>query len=193
MTLGHLLDEALPRLVKPTTVAFAYWREHLGDVRLDKVTPELIALHRGRLLGADCRGHKHKTSKPRSSATVRNYLIELSRLFAVAVREMRVMDRNPCARVTRPPPSTEVVRWLSDGERAALLAACKVSDSRDLYAFVLFALTTGARKGEIAALEWAQVDLKRRWAIFRYTKNGAARGRASDDRGMCVARGSRAQ
>ena len=176
MTLGHLIDEALPRLVKPTTVAFAYWREHLGDVRLDKITPELIALHRDRLLGADCRGHKHKTSKPRSPATVRNYLIELSRLFALAVREMRVMDRNPCARVTRPPPSTEVVRWLSDDERTALLAACKASDSPDLYAFVLFALTTGARKGEISALEWAQVDLKRRWAIFSHTKNGEARG-----------------
>ena len=165
MTLADLMDEAVPRLVKPTVVAFAYWREHLGDVRLDKITPELIALHRDRLLGADCRGHKHKTSKPRASATVRNYLIELSRLFALAVREMRVMDRNPCARVIRPPASTEVVRWLSDDERARLLAACRASDSPDLYAFVLFALTTGARKGEIAALEWAQVDLKRRWAI----------------------------
>jgi integrase len=45
-----------------------------------------------------------------------------------------------------------------------------------LYAFVLFALTTGARKGEISALEWPQVDLKRRWATFPRTKNGDARG-----------------
>jgi integrase len=176
MTLGNLIDEALPRLIKPTAVAFAYWREHLGDMRLDKITPELIALHRDRLLGAACRGHNHKTTKPRSSATVRNYLIELSRLFALAVKEMRVMDRNPCSRVTKPAPSTEVVRWLSDDERAALLSACKASDSTDLYAFALFALTTGARKGEISALEWAQVDLRRRWAIFPKTKNGDARG-----------------
>ena len=176
LTLEHLIDEALPRLINPTTAAFAYWREQLGDVRLDKITPELIALHRDRLLGAACRGHKHKSSKPRAPATVRNYLIELSRLFALAVKEMRLMDVNPCAHVTRPPPSTEVVRWLSDDERTALLTACKASDSTDLYPFVLFALTTGARKGEIAALEWAQVDLKRRWAIFPRTKNGEARG-----------------
>ena len=26
--------------------AFGYWREHVGTLRLDKVTPELIALHR---------------------------------------------------------------------------------------------------------------------------------------------------
>lgn len=129
MTLGHLIDEALPRLTNPTTVAFAYWREHLGDVRLDKITPELIALHRDRLLGAACRGHNHKTTKPRSPATVRNYLIELSRLFALAVNEMRVMDRNPCVRVTRPAPSKaemrpllrEAIHW-NRKSRDALLA-----------------------------------------------------------------------
>jgi integrase len=178
MTVGHLIDEALPRLTNPTDAAFAYWREHLGDVRLDKIqaAPELIALHRDRLLGGDCHGYRHKTTKPRTSATVRNYLIELSRLFTLAVKELRVMHDNPCARVTKPRASNEVVRYLSDDERAALLAACKTSESKDLYPFVLFALTTGARKGEIAALDWPHVDLRRRWATFPRTKNGEARG-----------------
>ena len=156
-------------------------------MRLDKITPELIALHRDRLLGADCRGHKHKTVKPRSPATVRNYLIELSRLFALAVKELRVMEANPCASVTKPKASTEVVRWLSDDERTALLAACKASDSPDLYPFVLFALTTGARKGEIAALEWAQVDLQRRWATFPTHQERRRAWRAADDRRVRLA------
>jgi hypothetical protein len=73
MTLDQLIDDALPRLTNPTAAIFVYWREQLGDVRLDRITPEQIALHRDRLLGADCRGHNHKTSKPRSPATVRNY------------------------------------------------------------------------------------------------------------------------
>ena len=178
MTLAHLIDEGLPRLANPTTAIFAYWGEHLGEMKLDKIqaAPELIALHRDRLLGADCRGHKHKTAKPRSAATVKNYLIELSRLFALAVKELRVMDANPCASVKKPKVSNEVVRFLSDYERTALLKACRESESADLYLFVLFALTTGARKGEIAALEWPHVDLKRRWATFPRTKNGEARG-----------------
>jgi hypothetical protein len=54
---------------------------------------------------------------------VRNYMIELSRLFALAVKELRIMDTNSCTRVTKPKASTEVVRWLSDEERSALLAA----------------------------------------------------------------------
>jgi len=89
---------------------------------------------------------------------------------------LRIMETNPCARVMKPQASHNVVRFLSDHERAALLQACKASVSPDLYAFVLFALTTGARKGEIAALEWTQCDLKRRWAIFPRTKNGDSRG-----------------
>jgi integrase len=176
MTLAHLIDEGLPRLTNPTVAAFAYWREHLGDVRLERIEPEMIVLHRDRLLGADCRGHNHKRTKPRTPATVRNYLIELSRLFTLAVKELRVMESNPCASVIKPEPSDEVVRFLSDDERAALLATCKASESPDLYLFVLFCLTTGCRKGEAAALEWAQIDLQRRWAIFPKTKNGDSRG-----------------
>jgi len=176
MTFGHLLDETLPRLTNPTVAAFAYWREQLGNLRLYKVTPELIALHRDCLLGAACRGYKHKRTKPRSSATVRNYLIELSRLFTLAVKELRVLETNPCSNVTKPGASNEVVRYLSGDERAALLTACKASTSPDLYPFVLFALTTGARKGEIATLEWRHVDLKRRWATINRTKNGEPRG-----------------
>ena len=101
------------------------------------------------------------------------------------------METNPCASVTKPKASTEVVRWLSDDERTALLAACKASDSPDLYPFVLFALTTGARKGEIAALEWAQVDLKRRWATFPTHQERRRAWRAVNDRRVRLAGGSR--
>lgn len=176
MTLGQLIDEALPRLKNPTDAIFGYWREHLGDVRLDRLTPDMIAHHRDRLPGAPCAGFRHKTTKPRAPATVLNYLVELSRLFTLACKEMRVMESNPCVAVKNPALSNKVVRFLSKDERAALLEACKASDSPDLYPFVLFALTTGARKGEIAALEWPQCDLTRRWAIFTHTKNGEQRG-----------------
>jgi hypothetical protein len=46
MTFGHLIDDALPRLTNPTAAIFAYWRAELGDVRLDKITPELISRFR---------------------------------------------------------------------------------------------------------------------------------------------------
>lgn len=175
-TFAELVDEALPQLRNPTAAAFAYWREALGTLRLVDITPALIALHRDRLLGAPTGGHRYKRLKPRSQPTVRNYLVELSRLFAYAVKELHVLEENPCANVSKPAASAWRVRFLSDDERTALLAACRASSQPDLYAFVLFCLTTGCRKGEAAALEWRHVDLVRRWAVFPRTKNGTARG-----------------
>jgi integrase len=176
MTFAELLDEGLPRLRNPVDAAFAYWREALGTLRLCDLTPSLIARHRDLLLGAPTGGHRYKKLKPRSNPTVRNYLLELSRLLTYAVKELHVMETNPVENVKKPPASAWRVRFLSDDERTALLAACKGSDSPDLYVFVLFCLTTGCRKGEAQALEWKHVDLVRRWAVFPTTKNGTARG-----------------
>jgi integrase len=176
MTFADLLDEALPRLRHPVAAAFAYWRAALGPLRLCDISPALLVLHRDRLLGAPTGGHRYRRLKPRSEPTVRNYLLELQRLFTFAIKELHVLDENPCTKVAKPAASQWRVRFLSAEERVALLAACKASDSPDLYPFVLFCLTTGCRKGEAAALLWRNVDLGRRWAVFPTTKNGTARG-----------------
>jgi len=41
--------------------------------------------------------------------------------------------------------------------------------------YILGALQTGARRGELAALTWADANMKARAMTFRYTKNGRAR------------------
>src|SRR5207249_5892945 len=67
-------------------------------------------------------------------------------------------------------------RYLLDDERDRLFAACKASQSPDLYAFVLLALSTGMRRGEIEHLEWRDVDLARGVITLRDSKNGTRRG-----------------
>ena len=63
------------------------------------------------------------------------------------------------------------MRFLSDPERTRLLAACRASKWARLYAFVLLALTTGARRGELAPLRWRDIDLDRAQAYVSHTKN----------------------
>lgn len=67
--------------------------------------------------------------------------------------------------------------FLSDDERAALLAACGKSNSEPLYTLVLLAISIGARKGELINLRWADVrlDLKAARAVVHETKNGDPR------------------
>jgi hypothetical protein len=98
MTLAQLIDDGMPHLVNPVAAAFAYWRDQLGTRRLHDVTPQMIAIHRDLLLDAATCGFKHKRLKQRSPATVRNYLLQLSRLFTWAIREARVCDTNPWTR-----------------------------------------------------------------------------------------------
>jgi len=67
------------------------------------------------------------------------------------------------------------VRYLSDEERERLLVACRESSWPRLYVLVLMALTTGARRGELLALRWCDVDMERAEAILNDTKNGDRR------------------
>ncbi len=56
-----------------------------------------------------------------------------------------------------------------------LLSVCRKSKSPHLYAVTLFAISTGARRGEILALKWRDLDFQRKTATFRDTKNGETR------------------
>jgi integrase len=176
ITLNDLLDEVEPRLKRKNPSALKYWREQLGDLRVCKITPALIALHRDRLIGSETRGNGYKKFKRRGAATVWGYLQALHRAFVVAEQDLYLVNENPVSKVRRPSLPNGRLRFLSDEEITALLDSCRVSENTDLHAFVLLALTTGARRGELRALEWQNVDVERKWAVFPVTKNGDARG-----------------
>jgi integrase len=79
------------------------------------------------------------------------------------------------ARVSKKTEPRGIVRYLSDEERTALLDACQKSGYKPLYLMVLFALTTGMRRGELLGLRWQDIDLDRRLAVLHNTKNGDRR------------------
>jgi integrase len=130
-----------------------------GKPRKDKKTGELIA----------------PKEYKRTGATVNRFIATLSHLFSFAVKERRLLGRNPVSDISRKKEPRGRTRFLSDGERTALLDACAKSEWPALHALVLLAITTGARKGELTALKWADVDLKTGRALVRETKNDEQR------------------
>ena len=108
-----------------------------GKPRKDKKTGETIAPKEYR----------------RSAATVNRYLATLSHVFSFAVKERRLIDRNPVGDIRRKKESRGRTRFLSDEERTALLDACAKSEWALLHALVLLAITTGARRGELVSLK----------------------------------------
>ena len=176
----HTLVEALDRYLRDDlpslssseqrnrTRQLAWWRAALGPYMLNDLTPALIGENRDKL------GAPNDSGKRRAPATVVRYLAALSHVLSRAVEWGWIRD-NPAKAVTRPREPRGRVRYLTDEEREALLAACAASDLAMLHPMVVLALATGARRGELLSLRWPDVDLERGRVVFHHTKNGDRR------------------
>ena len=147
-----------------------WWRERLGDYSVANVGPPLITQQRELLASG-----KTKYGKQRSPATVNRYLTSLSHVFSVAVREWSWATRNPLRSVSKLREPRGRTRFLSEREISRLLTACESSEDSRLLPLVVLAISTGARRGELLSLRWADLDLSRGLAVLRETKNGEIR------------------
>ncbi len=136
-----------------------FWIKRLGNLKLQELTRAAIVEVRDEL------------AKERAPSTVNRYLALLSHACTIAEREWEWMESNPLRKIGRLQEANGRVRYLSDDERDRLLSAAKASTHPHLYAIVLLALTSGARKGEILGLHWKNVDLASKRAILHNTKN----------------------
>jgi integrase len=177
-----------------------WWDSYFAGCTLAEITVDRVAEARDALAAEKfTRGKMQKkkgveiapTEYTRAGATVNRYLATLSHLFTMAVKEWRLAATNPVRDITKKKEGRGRVRFLSNSERDALLAACARSDWPALHALVLLAISTGARRGELIHLQWDDVDLRVReasvdpktgerraamgHAIVRETKNGATR------------------
>ncbi len=163
------------------------WKRLLGDKVLAEITPDdvdnamaTLAREPARVYGGrDADGNPifKKKAGQRSGATLNRYQVALAALFTWAKRQ-RLVARgfdSPTRHVEKNTETRGRVRYLSDDERDRLLAACVESPWPRLYVFVLMALTTGARRGELLGLRWCDVDMDRAEAILHDTKNGDRR------------------
>lgn len=92
-----------------------------------------------------------------STRSQRHYHLMLSSMFGTAVK-WQLMDSNPCERVTPPKLDETDVEFLDEGQIASLLEALPDAPTQ-LSVIVQLALFTGARRGEICGLRWADIDL----------------------------------
>ncbi|HEV3459798.1 MAG TPA: site-specific integrase [Thermoanaerobaculia bacterium] len=148
----------------------AWWETRLGHLRLAEVAPSTITASKDSLAKQG-----GLSTRPLSPATQVRYLAVLSHLFSYAVRDLGWLETNPVAKVRRPREPRGRVRFLSEDERARLLAACRSSRDPQLYALVVLALGTGGRQGELLGLRWRDIDLRRGVAVLHQTKNNERR------------------
>jgi len=121
---------------------------------------------------ADVAVFRDARSKDVAAKTVCLGLGLISHVFTIARQEWNMDFLTNPVTVTRKPllHGTARERRLEDGEEALLLEAC------DAYGGVIgnvvrLALETGMRRGEIAGIQWEDVDLERRVIHLYDTKN----------------------
>lgn len=176
-TLAELIDRfiryelpKLPKVQRMLNQQLTWWRAQLGHLTLADVTPAELSAVRDRLM-ADGSGLR-ETIAP---ATVNRYLAALSIAFSTAVTEWGWLEDNPLRKVKKLKEPTERVRYLTDDERRRLLDACTASTNPYLYAIVVLALSTGARKMELLTLRWRDVDVNAGRIVLNATKNNERR------------------
>jgi len=170
-TLAELLDRYMKEVSsgKRGSRAESYRIETFKKTSLAKhalsaITPQMVASWRDSRLGEV------------SSGTALRELQLLGHVFSIAIREWGVrVPTNPVSLIRKPTSGKARDRVLTTPERTALIAACNQCQNPWIKPVVVFALETAARRGEILALQWNDVDFAHRTAMLQVTKTGQPR------------------
>jgi len=167
----------------------AEWVQLLGEFTLEALHADVMHAAREEIRNAPALAYKgtdHKgrpvlktkrRGQLRSPATVNRYLADMGAVCTWAI-EQRLAPAgwvHPCRGIKRLAEPDGRVRFLDEAERGRLFDACRASKYPRLFAFVLAAITTGARKSELLGLTWRDVDLAAGVALLGRTKNGDRR------------------
>lgn len=148
-------------------------------VRIERIRRDRLARIRlGDLRPADLADWRDRRLLEVKSATVKREMEQLSAVLTQCVKEWGLLSQNPMAKVRRAKDSPPRDRLPAPAEIEALRISAgdnlDNATARTFHAF-LFACETAMRAGEIAGLEWGDVDLAGRVAHLSMTKNGTSR------------------
>jgi integrase len=142
-----------------------------GNRRLDEISSRDIEKYKAEKLKQTPKDRSKDKSKekpkakPLSAKTINNHLTVLRKLLVTA-EEWELIRGLPKIKKLR--AATPKFDWLSAEEGALFLQKVEAHYSQ-WYVLFLLALRTGLRRGEIFALHWEDIDLKRAFLTVRYT------------------------
>jgi len=170
------LEDALDRYEREITPRKKGAKQEHNRIALWK-RQELAFRSLASIRGADmAKWRDERLEAGKSSTTVRNDLALISHLFTVAEKEwgMECLT-NPVRKIKIPSPGRARDRRLAPGEEKKLINQCEALSSPWVAPIVQMAIETAMRQGELLALRWENIDIKKRVAVLVDTKNGDLR------------------
>ena len=171
-TLSEVIDRYIAEKdpLKNQITMFKWYRNFMGHKKLRDLRKADFVKARDAL-----KKEKNKrTGEPFAPATCNRYSMNMAGVLTVAVEEWFLLENNP-ARIKQLKENNARDRVLTPDEQDRLVTACEESEEVALLPFMLIAMGSGCRAGELLNLRWADVDSDSGVAILRNTKNGDSR------------------
>lgn len=166
-TLADLIDR-YKKEVTPTKRGAVQEKYRLGVVRADKVA----TLNIKSITSADVAAFRDRRLGKVKPVTARHDLCALSGVFEHARLEWSYPITNPVRGIRKPSIGQGRDRRLVGNEEERLLTAFQKCRSSWIKPLFQFSIETACRQSEALKLKWADVDMGKRIAILRGTKNG---------------------
>lgn len=165
-------------------------RHDITKLPMISLTAERLAMFRDSRMKSQAQlgGPLGKTTRPISSQTVRHEMILIGTVIKHGMREWGLVlpAGNPMLTVRLPAQGKPRERRTNGNEYERLLDAARSSKSPRLPHAIELAVETSMRRGELCNLRWSDVDLEKRVAHCRITKNGESRNVALSRRAVEV-------
>lgn len=149
--------------VKETFLLNALLHQPFTRLTLSALTPQHFA---------DYRDLRCRTVK---ASTINHALGLLNQIYRLARSEWAIPVINPLTGLRRPKADPARNRRLNEGELKLLLQAADTCRNYHIKPFVLFALETAMRRGEILGMEWKDLNEEKRILRIPSTKTGVPR------------------
>ena len=171
-TLAEVIDRYIAEKdpVKNQITMFEWYRNYMGERKLCDLRKADFVKARDALK----KERSKRSGEPFAPATVNRYSMNMAGVLTVAMDEWFLIENNP-ARIRQLKENNTRDRVLTPDEQERLVTACEVSEEVSLLPFMLIAMGSGCRAGELLNLRWKDVDLENGVAILRNTKNGDTR------------------
>ncbi len=114
------------------------------------------------------------TNEPLKPATLNRYRATVAGVLTWA-KKRRLMPKgwtNPVGETARMAEDNARTRYLSEDEYQRLLKVSRLSYWPRLHVLIKLAVTTGQRRGVLMDMRWGDIDLEKRRAYVKRTKNG---------------------
>jgi len=151
----HAEEKLAPKTIERYHELAAYIAPELLAMPLGEITPLHLSREWTRLLKSGGHHRKTKQARPLSSKTVRHIAGLVSSAFARAER-WGLITANPVKRSEPPIPKKHRGVALSPAQQALVFASA--TGPWCIGAFLEFCAATGARRGEVLALRWSDIQ-----------------------------------